>query len=94
MQKKKKYEGIERRKYPRTEYLNIERPRLKIGKHKFEVLGISQRGLKFLNDKEVKLSKYINNVQKCAHNCFPNKWDPFNNHSVMHISERRYQFTY
>jgi hypothetical protein len=59
MQKKKKYEDIERRKYPRTEYLNIERPRLKIGKHKFEVLGISQRGLRFLNDKEVKLSKYI-----------------------------------
>lgn len=59
MQKKKKYEGIERRKYPRIEYLNIEGPRLKIGKHKFEVLDISQRGLKFLNDKEVNLSEYI-----------------------------------
>ena len=55
----KKYEGIERRKYPKIEYLNAERPSLKIGKHKFEVLDISQRGLKFLNDKEVNLSEHI-----------------------------------
>jgi hypothetical protein len=59
MKRMKKYEGIERRKYPRTEYFNIEGPKLKIGKHKFEVLDISQRGLKFLNDKEVNLSEYI-----------------------------------
>jgi hypothetical protein len=59
MKRMKKYEYIERRKDSRTEYLNIERPRLKIGKHKFEVLDISQRGLKFLNDKEVNLSEYI-----------------------------------
>jgi hypothetical protein len=55
----RKYKGIERRKNPRIEYFNIERPRLKIGKHKFEVLDISQRGLKFLNDKEVNLSEHI-----------------------------------
>ena len=55
----KKYEDIERRKDPRTAYLSIERPRLKIGKHKFEVLDISQIGLKFLNNKEVNLSEYI-----------------------------------
>ncbi len=40
MKRMKKYEGIERRTYPKIEYLNIERPRLKIGKHKFEVLCI------------------------------------------------------
>ena len=55
----KKYEYIERRRDSRTEYLNTERPILKIGKHKFEVLDISQIGLKFLNDKEVNLSEYI-----------------------------------
>ena len=55
----KKYEYIERRRDSRTEYLNVERPILKIGKHKFEVLDISQIGLKFLNDKEVNLSEYI-----------------------------------
>ena len=59
MKKKKKYEGTERRKYPREVYLNIEGPRLKIGKHTFEVLDISQIGLKFLNDKEVLFSEYI-----------------------------------
>ena len=53
------YEGTDGRKYPRAEYLNVERPRLKIEKHKFEVLDISQRGLKFLNDKEINLSEYI-----------------------------------
>ena len=59
MKKKKKYENTERRKYLRIKYLNVEKPKLKIGKHKFEVLDISQRGLKFLNDKEITLSEYI-----------------------------------
>ena len=59
MKKKKKYEDTERRKYLRIKYLNIEKPKLKIGKNKFEVLDISQRGLKFLNDKEIILSEYI-----------------------------------
>ena len=59
MKKKIKYEGTEGRRYPRAEYLNIERPRLKIQKHQFEVLDISKIGLKFLNDKEVNLSEYI-----------------------------------
>ena len=59
MKRMKKYENIERRKDPRTEYLNIEGARLKIGEHEFEVLDISQIGLKFLNDKEVNLSEYI-----------------------------------
>ncbi len=59
MKKKKEYEDTERRKYLRIKYLNIEKPKLKIGKHKFEVLDISQRGLKFLNDKEVNLSEHI-----------------------------------
>jgi len=59
MKKKKKYAGTEGRKYPREEYLNLEKPRLKVEKHQFEVLDISQRGIKFLNDKEVNLSEYI-----------------------------------
>lgn len=59
MKKKKKYEDAERREYQRIAYSNIKGPRLKIGKHKFEVLDISQRGLRFLNDKEVIFSEYI-----------------------------------
>jgi len=59
MKKKNKYENTERRKYPKVEYLNIKGARLKIGRHKFGVSDISQRGLKFLNDKEVNLSEYI-----------------------------------
>jgi hypothetical protein len=59
MKKMKKYEDIERRKDPRTEYLNIEGARLKIGEHEFEVLDISQIGLKSLNDEEVNLSEYV-----------------------------------
>lgn len=59
MKKKKNYEDTERREFQRITYSNIEGPRLKIGKHKFEVLDISQRGLRFLNDKEVIFSEYI-----------------------------------
>ena len=59
MKKKKKYEDTERREFQRIAYSNIEGPRLKIGKHKFEVLDISQRGLRFFNDKEVVFSEYI-----------------------------------
>ncbi len=55
----KKYEDIERRKDPRTEYSNIEGARLKIGEHEFEVLDISQIGLKSLNNEEANLSRYF-----------------------------------
>ena len=59
MKKKKNYEDTERRRYPRTEYLNLEGSRLKIGKHRFEVLNISQSGLNFLNDAEILFPDYI-----------------------------------
>ena len=59
MGKKKKCEGMERRKDFRISYLNVEKPRLKIEMHKFDILDISQRGLKFINDKEIILSEYI-----------------------------------
>lgn len=59
MKEMKEYEDKERRKPTRINYSNLEKPMLKIGKHKFEVLDVSQRGLKFFNNHEVVLSKDI-----------------------------------
>ena len=59
MKNKNKYEGTERREYPREVYLNIEKPRLKIGKHNFEVLDISRIGLRFINDEEIIFPDFI-----------------------------------
>lgn len=58
-QDKKKYEGTERRKYIRLVYPLMTRPRLKIRKHEFEVINISQEGLKFRNYKQIKLGEII-----------------------------------
>lgn len=43
------------REYFRLIYLPEERPVLKIGKHEFKVLDISQGGLRFLKDKKIRL---------------------------------------
>ena len=59
MKKNKIYGGIERRKSSRLEYVNINKPRLKIGKFKLKVNDISQRGLKFQKDEEINLPENI-----------------------------------
>ena len=59
MDNKQKYEGADRRKHFRLTYLKEGRPTLKVEKHNFEVLDISQRGLRFLNDKAIRLPKYV-----------------------------------
>ena len=59
MEKNKIYEGIERRKSSRLKYINLNKPRLKIGKFKLKVNDISQRGLKFLKDEETYLPENI-----------------------------------
>ncbi len=51
--------GTERRKSLRIMYLNIEKPIFKMGKYKFKVIDISQRGIKFINNKEEILPEYI-----------------------------------
>jgi len=48
------------REYFRLVYLPGERPALKIGKHEFKVLDISQGGLRFLNDKKIRLKDWAN----------------------------------
>lgn len=58
-QDKKKYEDTERRKYIRLVYPPMTRPRLKIRKHDFEVINISQEGLKFINYKKIELGEII-----------------------------------
>jgi len=53
------YESTEKREYSRIKYLIIDKPKLKIGKRKYKVLDISQRGLRFLNNEKVILPEYI-----------------------------------
>ena len=53
------FEGTEKREYPRIKYLIIDKPKLKIGKRKYEVLDISQRGLRFLKDEKCLLPENI-----------------------------------
>ena len=67
MSKTKNYDGLEKRKYLRVKYLNVEKPKIKIGRHKFEVLDISQRGLRFTNNKEVILPEYVSGKLTLLH---------------------------
>jgi hypothetical protein len=50
---------FERRNYLRREYKSKERPTLKIGKIEFEVIDISERGLKFINKKKINLKGWV-----------------------------------
>jgi len=61
---KKAYSGIERRKYSRYNliYLTKYRVKLIINSSVYEVLDISQGGLKFLVDKGIELEKQIKGV--------------------------------
>jgi len=42
----------ERRAYIRIEYPPKERPRFKVGEHEMEVINLSEKGLKFLDNKQ------------------------------------------
>ncbi|MEW6671861.1 MAG: PilZ domain-containing protein [Thermodesulfobacteriota bacterium] len=56
----KDYEGSEKREYPRVSYPVADKPRLKIGKKKYEVIDISQRGLRFLKNEKGMLPQHVN----------------------------------
>ena len=45
-----RYEGLERRQHTRTRFDSPDRPRLKIGVQEFEVIDISAKGVRFVND--------------------------------------------
>jgi hypothetical protein len=49
----------DKREYYRLIYLEDERPSIKIGRHKFKVMDISQGGLRFLNPKRVTLAEWV-----------------------------------
>lgn len=49
----------QKRKYERLVYPSSKRPILKIGDHKLEIVDISERGVKFLNDKEIEFDQII-----------------------------------
>jgi hypothetical protein len=55
-----RHEGLERRQHPRTVFDSQDRPRLKIGLQEFEVIDISEKGVRFVNDKKVNSTGWIN----------------------------------
>lgn len=50
----------EERKYFRLEYPLTKRPPLKVGEHRLEIINISERGLKLLNEKKIEFDRIIN----------------------------------
>ena len=49
----------ERRRYYRIEYPALMRPTLKIRKHEFEVVNISEKGVMFLAEKKIKFGRWV-----------------------------------
>jgi hypothetical protein len=49
----------QRRKYERLVYPPTNRPLLKFGEYKFEIIDISERGLKLFNDKKIEFDRLI-----------------------------------
>ena len=49
------YKGVERRSFNRIIYNPKERPNIKIDDQVFEVADISEKGLRLINDKRIKL---------------------------------------
>jgi len=56
----KKRENQEKRKYFRIEYPASMRPILMVRKHEFEVVNISEKGVMFSADGEVKFGRWVN----------------------------------
>jgi len=55
----KKRENQENRRYYRIEYPASLRPTLKIRKHEFEVVNISEKGVMFLTDKKTSFARWV-----------------------------------
>ena len=49
----------QKRKYERLAYPSTKRPLLKIGDHELEIIDISERGIKFLNDEQLAFDQII-----------------------------------
>ncbi|UCD33078.1 MAG: PilZ domain-containing protein [Desulfobacterales bacterium] len=50
---------LDRRKYSRREFKPKEKPTLKIGKIEFEIIDISERGLRFINKHQINLEGWV-----------------------------------
>ena len=59
LQGKSIYDGPEKREFVRLIYPPGKRPRLKIREHSFEIINISEKGMKLLNHMQRKLGKKI-----------------------------------
>jgi hypothetical protein len=57
-----KYGGPERRRFFRLEYPPDDRPLLKIGKNTFEVVDISERGVRFLNEESIQFADWVRGI--------------------------------
>ena len=53
------YEGSERRTYFRISYQPEKRPKLVIGKHEFDIVDISESGIRFVNNKKIGVKKKV-----------------------------------
>lgn len=54
------YQGVEKRRHPRTQFDAEDRPRLRIGVQEFEVIDISEKGVRFVNDKKIGTQGWVN----------------------------------
>ena len=57
--KDKRYGGSEKRTYIRIAYRPENRPKLKIGKAGFDVVDMSESGIRIVNTKKIKLTKRL-----------------------------------
>ena len=59
---------FERRSFIRKEYKSKEKPTLKIGKIEFEVVDISENGIRFINNKKINVEGWISGTLKLLDN--------------------------
>ena len=57
---KEAYYGLDKRQHPRTVFDVKDRPKLKIGLQEFEVINISEKGICFVNDKQIDTQGWVN----------------------------------
>lgn len=60
--KRRNDNGLERRSYFRVVYAPPKRPWFKVAGERFQVADISQRGLRFINDKNIQLARTIQGI--------------------------------
>ena len=54
------YAGLEKRAHPRRQFEPHEQPTIRIGLQEFEVIDISQKGIRFVNDKNILQTGWVN----------------------------------